>query len=240
MDDMERYGDYNELDEAPGGNKNIVAIVIKVLIGLVCAFVIGIILFRLFLFNYYPKSMKSIYFTDSLAEYYEACDGDIGAETQELRFPYDDADDGNFFCDNLILVREAGQLQLSLRFNQSFLEKMKETLGHEINPDTDLVFSLAKTLSGYDGDEDDVPTESVGTLAYSGRETLLMYTYYKLAFDEVDFGLDTDEPVSWIRLEVRIKGHENRAPFCILVYENHSGNSSFSDYNLSSAEVPNG
>ena len=32
MEDIERYGDYNEIDEAPGGDKNHVALILKILI----------------------------------------------------------------------------------------------------------------------------------------------------------------------------------------------------------------
>ena len=240
MDDMERYGDYNELDEAPRGKRGPVSILLRVLIGLVCFLVIGVIVFRLFLFNFYPREMRQIYFTDSLTAFYEERGGEVNFETQELRFPYDDERDGNFFCDNLILVREAGQLQLSVRFNKSFLEELRTALGHEINPDTDLIFTLARTADGYEDEEGatDVPTVSAGSLAATSSEKLLMYRYYKLCFDGVDFGLDGDTPVSWLRLEIRIRGYEDKAPYCVLVYENHEGFARFDEYKPARREVP--
>ena len=42
MEDMERYGDYNETDEEPG-RKSPVGIIIKILIAVVCLAVIGVV-----------------------------------------------------------------------------------------------------------------------------------------------------------------------------------------------------
>ena len=102
MDDLERYGDYNEIDEPP--TKNPVLTVIKFAALAIIVAVVGLLGFRIFLFNHRPDTMKSIYFTETLTEYYNSTDGNIGALTQKLRSPYDDKDEGNFFCDNLIVT----------------------------------------------------------------------------------------------------------------------------------------
>ena len=232
---MERYGDYNEIDEAPG--KNPVVLVIKIVLGLVCLAVVGLLGFRMFVFNYYPSEMKSLYFTDSLAAYYEERGGDIYAETQKLRYKYDDAEEGNFFADNLILVREAGQLQLSVRYNKTLLDKLSEKYGREISP-SDFIFSLAKTKDGYTDGDGELVTEEIGTLRVQIPDESLMYGYFKLAFDGVDFRLDEGEaPVAWIRLEVRIAGDDTTV-YPILVYENHEGFAIFDEYKLSAKEKP--
>ena len=211
MEDMERYGDYNEIDEAPGGGKNPVILVIKILIGLVCLLVVGLLGFRMFVFNYYPKEMKQIYFTDSLSAYYSEKGGDIYAETQKLRYKYDDAEEGNFFADNLILVREAGQLQLSVRYNKNLLDKLSEKYGREIDPTSDFIFSLARTKDGYNDGDGELVTEEIGTLQAKIFDQSQMYGYFKLAFDGVDFRLDEgEEPVAWIRIEIRIAGESAR------------------------------
>ena len=54
MEDIERYGDYNEVDEAPGGKGNIVFLIIKVLVAVATVAVIGVLGFRIYFFNYYP------------------------------------------------------------------------------------------------------------------------------------------------------------------------------------------
>ena len=43
MEDIERYGDYNEIDEAPGGDKNHVVTLLKILIISLCVLVIGVL-----------------------------------------------------------------------------------------------------------------------------------------------------------------------------------------------------
>ena len=50
MEDMEHYGDYNEVDEAP--SKNPVTTVLKVVLAAVCFLVIGFLAFRIIIFNY--------------------------------------------------------------------------------------------------------------------------------------------------------------------------------------------
>ena len=84
MEDIERYGDYNETDEEPSGEKSHIGLILKIVIISVCLLVVGLILFRVILFSYYPKAMKRIYFNDTLTAYYNENSGDINAEISEL------------------------------------------------------------------------------------------------------------------------------------------------------------
>ena len=52
--DMERYGDYNEYEEDLPKSKNPVLLTIKFLIIAVCLAVIGVLVFRIAFFNFYP------------------------------------------------------------------------------------------------------------------------------------------------------------------------------------------
>ena len=70
MEDIERYGDYDELDDEPSGEKNRIASLLKGLIIAICFLVVGLMLFRVALFNYYPREIKEIYFDDELTELY--------------------------------------------------------------------------------------------------------------------------------------------------------------------------
>ena len=90
MDDFERYGDYNEIEEAP--KKSAVLKTIKIVAIIVCFSVIGVLGFRVFTFNYYPDSMTKLTFTDNLTAYYNERGGDIEVLTQKLRTRYDDPD----------------------------------------------------------------------------------------------------------------------------------------------------
>ncbi len=247
--DMERYGDYNEIDEPPRGKRNPVLLLIKILIALVCLSVVGILAFRMILFNYYPDSMTRLYFNDTLTDHYNELDGNIVAETQDMRFPYDDPDDGNFFCDNLIVIRAAGQLQVSLRYNEAVYDRIAEEYGVTLNPEDEdnFIIRLCRDPRSNETKEEDaehdgmtaVVAEPVGTLTVNNRESFLMYTYHKLVFDGIDFGSDREPKIEWLRLEIFIKGVEMEEPCMVLIYENNIAFSAFDEYVLSDGEVPN-
>ena len=234
MEDMERYGDYNEIDEAP--SKNPVVVGLKILVGVVCFAVIGLLLFRIILFNYYPASMTKLYFNDTLTELYNAKGGSIAVKTQDIRFPYDDPDRGNFFCDNLFVIEDADQLQVSLRFNDAIFDSFKQEYGVDISElgAQAFRFSLVRDPIEEKGD----PIEIAATPDIVADQ-LLMYRYYKLVFDKVDFGLDEGEnKVEWIRLEIELLGAKEKTVFAVPIYENNKDYSEFKDYRLSSGEKP--
>lgn len=231
MEDLERYGDYTEYeDDLPKKRSNPIMLVIKILIGVICVSVIGIFAFRLFLFNLYPDSVENIYFTDNLIAYYNETDGKIGAKTQDLRSPYDDPDFANFFCGNLIVVDGAGELQVSVRYNNSALENIKTKLNLEaLNADSEELFSfrLCDNYGRYYA-----PT-------HISTDDMLMYHYYKLAFDGIPFNEEGVNYPEWIRLEVFVEGQKSTDPFAmVLVYENHADFSKFEEYTLSGEEHP--
>jgi len=232
MEDIERYGDYNEVDEAPGGNKNPVATLLKILIISLCLIVVGVILFRVILFNYYPKEMKRIYFNSELTEYYNSLDGEIGALTQKLRAPYDDPDFASFMADNLIVIKGAGQLQLSVRYNSSVFDTIEEKYGVRLDKKSKDLFIFELERVPFDSS---LEVLKIGELEYLSSDSALMYTYYKLVFDGVEFKDEND----WIRLKITLKDIPNADPYYILVYEDTDEYSAFTDYKLSGKERPN-
>ena len=226
--DYEKYGDYTEYEDDIPKSKSKTLLILKILIYVVCFAVVGVIVFRMVLFNYYPDSVKNIYFTEKLTEYYNQTDGQIGAKTQDLRAPYDDPDVANFFCDNLIVVAEIGQIQLSVRFNRSAIENMEALLElSDLDPnDPELL-----TFRLYDN-----TGRIYENVAYAGRDTFAMYYYYKLVFEDIKFGEDYP---NWIRLEVFVKGQSSEEPFAMVpIYENNVDYSLFKDYELSGKEHP--
>ncbi len=238
MDDMERYGDYNEIDEPP--RKSRVGLVIKIIAALLCITVIGTLAFRLFTFNYYPDSMKRLYFNEALTEHYLAEGGNIGAKSQKLRFEYDDEAEGYFFCSNVAVIPEAGQLQLSLRYNDALRDDIaKEYSLSELPEDLSELFVFKLRRSG-EGKEGEAGVPLAATVTPVIRESFLMYRYVKLVIDGIDFGAeDSEEKINWIRLEVYIKGGSDDEPFSgNLIYENHEQYSKFDDYVLSPGEAP--
>ena len=246
MDDMERYGDYNEVDEPPKSN-NIFVTIVKIMIAFVCIAVAGILGLRITLFNYYPDSAKNLYIDDTLASAIVSNDMDVEVKNQDLRFPYDDPDEGNFFAEHLYVIEEAGQLQIALRYNDSIFDTIEKNFGVRLEGDgKDLfTFRLARdprindTAAGEQVDEDtigEVVAEPVGELSYIATEELMMYTYFKLVFNGIDFGSSEEPKVEWIRIEISINGVEMEEPYMILIYENNEAFSEFTEYTLTKEE----
>ncbi len=245
MDDMERYGDYNEIDEPPHA-KSTLGVVIKACIALLCVLVVGFMGVRILMFNYYPPEMKNIYFNSALTDYYNLTEGNIGAKTQEIRFPYDHAERGRFFSDHLIVIPEIGQLQITLRYNKQLISDLEEEYGVDLDGEGELfTFVLARDPrenpkeDALEKDEvQDVVAETVGTLTVNEADSFMLYNYHKLVFDGIDFGSDSEPTVEWLRVEVYVKGIELDEPIMLLVYENNTAYSAFSDYTLSKKEKP--
>lgn len=228
MSDFERYGDYNEVDESPKKSK--VGLALKIFIVALCLGVVGFLVFRVVLFNYYPERIKSIYFTDELTELYNSKGGDIGALTQTLldssSFGFDDSSEGNFYCKHMIYVPEAEQLQITLRYNVSLMSSIKEKYGIELDTDgrDNFDFSLvaARSSDETDGTETDseLGADMGATLVAEEYDSALMYRYVKLVFDGVRLDKGTEDEVNWIRLEIRLNGVEMEKPYMILIYWN--------------------
>lgn len=225
MDDFERYGDYNEVDQSP--KKSIVGIILKAIIFALCAVVIGVIAFRLIIFNYYPEEMTGIYFTEELTDHYNKTDGNIGALTQELlnsrNYGYDDSKDGNFFAKSMIYVPETQELQVTLRYNTSLARSVGEKYGVELDPDSKDNFefrlvAMRASDTATDGEELGRPIDA--TLVAEEYDSLFMYRYIKLVFDGVDLALGTPDAVDWLRLEISLNGVTMEEPYMILIYYN--------------------
>ena len=232
--DMERYGDYTEYEDDIPKSKSKVALTLKILIALVCFSVIGVLVFRMFLFSYYPENMKTLYFNDKLTALYNEKGGDIDVKTQDLRAVYDDPDVAIFICDNLFVISEAEQLQITVRMNKSALDDIEKELsltGLDPAAEGFLSFKLA-CYSDEIGGEAYIDGVSVSIVAYEAK---LMYHYYKLVCDGVKLG-GINEP-GWIRLDAFIAGSDEKFRG-VYIYENNESYSVFKDYELSEEERP--
>ncbi len=245
MEDMERYGDYNEIDTPPGRGGKL--LVLKIIAGLVCLSVVGLLIFRIVMANYYPDFAKEIYFDSTLVAYYNERGGDIGALTQNIRSEYDDPDEGNIFCDHLIVIRGAGQLQIAVKFNKSVEENITKKLG--FSPDTlsgtAFTFRLVRDNPAAEKADEFDPRCVLGTLSVKKFDTGMQYGYYKLAFNGVDFDGEAfgGAAPSWIRLETFIDDgtgecRSGNAFTHNLIYENHEAYNAFDAYELSDKEAP--
>jgi len=233
MSDYERYGDYNEIEEDLPKSKNPVVVALKILIFVICVGVIGLIAFRMIAFNSYPASVKNVYFNEKLTSHYNENGGNIDIKTQKLLAPYDDEDEGNFFCKHLYVIDEIDQLQITVRYNTATVEKLSKELGIELDENSEDIFSY-RLCASY-GDETGVV---VGELTAEEYDKRLMYRYEKLVFDNVDFSLDKEGSPYWIRLEITVKGVNSDKVYMIPIYENNEHYSTFKDYKLSGKEKP--
>ncbi|MBR2431892.1 MAG: hypothetical protein IKB23_03155 [Clostridia bacterium] len=234
MEDFERYSDYNEYEDDEPKKKGPLGLILKILTAVVCLLVVGVLAFRLYIFNNYPSGMEKLYFNDKLTEYYNSTGGEIGALTQNLRAEYDDPDEGNFFCDNLIVIPGINQLQISVRYNVSLMKSIEEKYGVSLvaGSEDNFTFRLAvMPLSKGDG-----TAIETGTLSEIKSDKMFMYRYHKLVFDDVDLSLEGEDEI-WIRLEILINGVEMEEPYMVLVYED-TETSEFKDYKLSKGERP--
>ena len=235
MDDFERYSDYNEYEDDEPRSRGTVGLILKILVGVVVASVVGLVAFRIIIFHHYPDSVKNIYFNEKLTAHYNEHDGDITALTQNMRAEYDNPDEGNFFASNLIVIPEINQLQFSVRYNTSLMTALEQKYGIKLDPDdpSNFNFSLAVLpLSKNDG-----TAYKTGTLSVCNFDESLMYRYYKLVFDDVDLSLEGESEI-WIRLEITVNGITIEEPFMILVYED-TKTATFEEYKLSEKELHN-
>ncbi len=232
MEDMERYGDYNDIEEDAPKSQNIVLLILKIITAVIIIGVVGIIAFRLILFNNYPDSQKKLYFDDVLTEYYNETDGDLGAKTQSLRFPYDDPDLGNFFCDHLIVIEGAKQIQISVRYNQSTVKRLNENnKGLNLSDSDPDVFTYRLT---------DNYGRVYSEVVLGDYDTQVMYRYQKLVFNGVELTPDKDGKFpEYLRLEIFVPMLDSNKPYAMIpIYENNVDNNKFTDYTPSSTEVP--
>ena len=232
MSDFERYGDYNEYDEPKKSTG--VGLLLKLIIILACISVAFVIGFRIFLFNYYPKSVKRLYFTEELTAYYNETNGDIGALTQDYPYMYDDPEDGNFFGGNVIVIKGAGEIQFSIRYNKSLFDDLEKKYGVSLDGDSErFVFTLERNPG-----EDVKDAIPIGELKSNGIEKMVMYRYHKLVFGGIDFG-EGDDEIKWLRVRITIEGVDlGKNEYLVPVYQNHKEYNKFDDYKLSKGEVP--
>ena len=233
MSDYERYGDYNDIEEDLPKSKNPIVVALKIMIFVICIGVIGIIAFRMIAFNSYPDSVSNVYFNEKLTSHYNEKNGEIEIKTQKLRAPYDDEDEGNFFCKYLYAVDDINQLQVTVRYNTATVEKIENELGIQLDEDSSDLFSY-RLYASY-GEE---TGRVIGELSAEEFDKKLMYRYKKLVFDDVDFSLEEIGSPYWIRLEIVVKGHDTDKVYMVPIFENNDKYSTFKYYKLSSKEKP--
>ena len=173
---------------------------------LVFALLIG----RIFIANYYPAAMQTYYVTDAMRES-ATPDKVPTVYRQGLRISYDDHDGGKyarFMAAHQYYCPELGELQITLRYNSSTLERVKEDFELSAVPENNPEALFDFTVS-----------DNYGNRAYLTHMEIdhkFMYTYLKLTFTGIDFDVS-----DWLRVDVCYKGMLNYAkPYgSLVVYE---------------------
>ena len=196
MADLERYSDYNDVeedDEGYGGKRrSVLGKLIKIFVCLFLLSVCGLILVRMLLSGYYPKEMKRFYLTDSLLQYAESAE--LDPEKVSIGVPYDDNKDASFVAANLLIERKAGAVQLSVRMTSRTFEILAERLGV---PNGISYNGVSSSLFAFEL-EDNLGNRYAAS--YTDDDSYLWYHATKLCFDGVDLSDELD--LAWIRLNV--------------------------------------
>ncbi len=220
-----------------------IKVTLKTLVVVAIFGVIALIFARIFLHDFWPGTTNRFYMPQSLYEKYSTNVDELAVYTQEPMAPYDDPKEGNFFMGNMFCAPNDGYLQVAVRYNESTLPKV-EAFYKRVIEDPELAplalfdFSL---LVSYETESKDVTDFRRYTLASAecATDSLLMYRYARLAFENVDF-----DGAVWMRVDIYLKGtesgytEENRFG-SIVVYEDYEiredaeGNQVKVDYPLS-------
>lgn len=214
MADYERYGDYNEIDGDPAGRKRPILRLLKILVSIALFLFTGFLIFRLIVAEYYPRELRTFRMTPALTEYAET--HDLNPEKLKIRVPYDDNVRASFIADNLVIEREAGAVQFTLRLSRDTMMRLGETLGEDLGKKPDETFFIV-TLYDDLGNRYE-KTEQIG-------RTVLWYRAVKYCFDGVEFA-----GVSWIRADVRlVSAPDSAEPYASVPVIDFSGSNEAND-----------
>lgn len=156
---------------------------LKICIVIAIFAVIALLIGRIMLSNHYPSGMKELYASENLLS---ACadGGRVEVRTQALLYSYDDPRDTRLMANHFYYAPSVGEVQVTVRYNVSILEKVKEDfdLKEAPAPSADLfAFFLVDEKNG-----DLYPLSHIETDSYQ------MYQYAKLVFSGVEFREETE------------------------------------------------
>lgn len=183
----------------------IVARIFKIAALLLVFGVIALLVGRILLAEYYPRSMKELAYTQGITDAV-AEKGSLTVHTQNLRASYDNPDFALFMADHLYYVPELGELQITVRYNNSTLREMKADFGLDAEPLPSAELFSFSLVDHTAVDKDGREVEDGGNRVYAASvktESKFMYQYIKLTFCGISF-----EGADWLRLEIAYTGTE--------------------------------
>jgi hypothetical protein len=175
------------------------------------------LIFRIVIAEKYPDESLKVLYTDKLAAYYEAKGGLLGAVTQDLRVPYNTRPgrteqdtshvDGAFFGNGAIWIPEAGNFQITVRYNDSSLATVEKAY-REMGKDVTLkkaeegLFAYRLFVCYYD-EETKEATYRTFDVAAEKEFSFTIYHYTKLVFEEIPTEVGNAD-LRWMRLDVSL------------------------------------
>ena len=216
--------------------------IIKATFSLFVISVCALIVWRVFFSTKEPDSVKNLYVNEALAAAYEEYGDDLelGYQNQySLTYSKDNA--GYFGISQYVIIRQANQIQVVLRYNNNTLKHLKEDFDLDELPkkgEEHLDVTLRQIIDKTPGDENDnADLEALSITRHTPTkvitDTTALYTYHRFVFD----GVVIDEnDVSSIVLDIYYKDavdYSEEAYGALLIYDNQAD---WFDYKLTSED----
>ena len=177
---MEQYGHMEEVYTPSDKKKSLFGRIVKAIFLVLFVCVLGFLFFRLCEMDSYPDSMTELSFDDVLLSHYDEAKTSMKVYTQTIRLGQDDSRNGYFFSDYLFLVPDADQMQVTLRFNRSTVDKIESANGKkDLNADS-FIYRLEDSLG------------NTYELSSVQKEQEGKYHFRKLTFNAVSFPLPSE------------------------------------------------
>ena len=173
----------------------IIARVTKLLFSAFIFGVCSLLIWRVFFSTVIPKEVDHLIPNEPLTRAYEACDGNLTLQYQDLPTVTRAADSyGYFSVESCVFIPEAEQVQIVFRYNNSTIRHLKEDYGLSELPqksqhlyDVSLVVATDLTPNdhGDDLNADQLSHTRIHPTGTPLRAETALYTYYRYVFDGV-------------------------------------------------------
>ena len=208
----------------------IVGFVFKTLFSLLILGVCAILLWRIFFSMNEPNGVSTIYVNQPLKEAYEEHGEDLVLKYQnQFSMTYSEENAGYFGISQYVIIPEADQIQVVLRFNNATLTHIKEDFGLAETPkkgDPELLDLSLRHITDLTPDNKS-DNEELSSLdikriqpSYVTVDTTALYTYYRIVFDGVSIN---ESAVSNVILDIYYNDtvdYNEKAYGSLLLYDN--------------------
>ncbi len=207
----------------------ITGFVVKSLFSLFVFSICALLIWRVFYSTKEPDSIKPLEVNQTLADAYAEHGDDLILKYQnQLSLTYSEENAGYFGISQYVIIPEADQIQIVLRYNNATLTHLKEDFDLETLPKKgeellDVTLRKITDLTPTNNDDDNDPAAldiRRFTPSKVVTDTTALYTYHRYVFD----GVEIDEAaVCSIYMDIYYKDavdYEEKAYGAMLIYDN--------------------